>query len=127
MRAFRSFSSAGAAALAFASQMIWATLALQPVQADTVYAVHQGFSVTNVPADAKQVRGWFWMPEDRPEQRVTEFRVVQAPETFRITRDPRYGRSWLYAEAAVSADKPLRIETEFKLVRRKISGMADAA
>src|SRR5262245_35011365 len=127
MRLIRFSRLPGGHALALGSALMWAVLVPPSVQADTVYAVRQTFSVTNLPADAKQIRGWFWMPEDRPEQRVTEFRVVQAPETFRITRDPRYGRSWLYAEAAVSADKPLRIETEFKLVRRKISGMADAA
>ena len=94
--------------------------------AETTYTVRQSYTITNVPADAKQVRGWFWMPEDRPEQKVIEFRVVEAPETFRITRDPRYGRSWLYADAAVNPSKPLRIVTEFKVIRRAVSGMADA-
>jgi transglutaminase-like putative cysteine protease len=93
--------------------------------ADTVYTVRQTFTVTDVPADAKSVRGWFWMPEDRPEQRVLEFRVTEAPQSLRITRDPRYGRSWIYAEA--TGDKPLRVVSEFKVLRRKVSGMADAA
>ena len=62
--------------------------------------VKQTFTITNVPAGAKQIRGWLWMPEDRPGQRVLEFRVTKAPENFRITRDPRYGRSWIYVEAA---------------------------
>lgn len=92
--------------------------------ADTVFAVRQTFTVTNVPADAKQVRGWFWMPEDRPEQRVLEFRILEAPESLRITRDPRYGRSWLYAEAAADPENPLRVVTEFKVHRRKIGGLA---
>jgi len=60
--------------------------------ADAFYWVRQTFTVTNVPEGAKQVRGWFWMPEDRPEQRVIEFRVSEAPGSLRITRDPRYGR-----------------------------------
>ena len=98
-----------------------------PAQADTTYIVRQTFTVKDLPADAKQVRGWFWMPEDRPEQKVAEFRVVEAPESFRITRDPGYGRKWLYADAKANADKPLRIVTEFKVVRRSVSGMADEA
>lgn len=98
-----------------------------PASGDTIYAVRQSFTVKDVPAGAKSVRGWFWMPEDRPEQRVLEFRVVDAPESLRITRDPRYGRSWLYADVAPNPDKPLRIVTEFKVLRRVISGMADAA
>ena len=102
---------------------------LQPIiaHADTTYTVRQEFTVKDVPQGAKNVRGWFWMPEDRPEQTVIEFRVVEAPDSLKITRDPRYGRSWLYAEGKASADQPLRVVTEFKVVRRSVSGLADAA
>ncbi|MBK8000564.1 MAG: transglutaminase domain-containing protein [Verrucomicrobia bacterium] len=113
------------AGLLFGLAALVATLAQSPVQADSVYTVKQTFTVKDVPADAKTVRGWFWMPEDRPEQRVLEFRVTEAPASLRITRDPKYGRSWLHAETAAS-DKPLRIVTEFKVLRRSVSGMADA-
>lgn len=95
--------------------------------ADTTYVVRQTFTVKDLPKDAKKVRGWFWMPEDRPEQKVSEFRVVEAPDSFQITRDPRYGRSWIYADAKASADQPLRVVTEFKVTRRSVSGMADEA
>ena len=94
-------------------------------QADATYIVRQTFTVKDLPADAKQVRGWFWMPEDRAEQKVAEFRVVEAPESFQITRDPRYGRKWLYADVKASADQPLRIVTEFKVVRRSVLGMGE--
>jgi transglutaminase-like putative cysteine protease len=94
--------------------------------ADSIFTVKQSFTVTNVPADAKNVRGWFWMPEDRPEQRVLEFRVTEAPASLRITRDPRYGRSWLHAETTGTA-QPLRIVTEFKVLRRSVTAMADAS
>ena len=107
-----------------------ALLALSSVpqmHADTTYVVRQTFIVRDLPADAKNVRGWFWMPEDRPEQRVSEFRVVEAPDSFQITRDPRYGRAWIYADAKASADQPLRVVTEFKVVRRSVIGMADEA
>ena len=96
-------------------------------QADALYTVRQTYTVTNFTEGAKQVRGWFWMPEDRPEQRVIEFKVVEAPESFRITRDSTYGRSWVYADAPANAAKPLRVVTEFKVLRRAVSGMADAA
>jgi transglutaminase-like putative cysteine protease len=95
-------------------------------RADTIYTVRQTFSVKDLPANSKQVRGWFWMPEDRPGQSVLEFRIVEAPASLRITRDPRYGRSWLYADAPAKG-KPLQVVTEFKLLRNKISGMADAS
>src|SRR4051812_3099323 len=95
--------------------------------ADATYTVRQTFSVKDLPQGAKRVRGWFWMPEDLPEQRVIDFRVVEAPESFRITRDPQYGRRRLYAEVAANPDKQLRIVTEFKLIRKRVSGMADPA
>ncbi len=94
--------------------------------ADALYTVRQTYTVTNITEGAKQVRGWFWMPEDRPEQRVIEFKVVEAPESFRITRDPTYGRSWVYAEAPANTNKPMRVVTEFKVLRRAVSGLADA-
>jgi transglutaminase-like putative cysteine protease len=92
--------------------------------ADTLYTVRQSYTVNDLPKDAKSVRGWFWMPEDRPEQQVLDFRVVESPSSFRVSRDSRYGRSWLYAEAAADPNRPLRIVTEFRIVRRTVSGMA---
>ena len=94
---------------------------------DTIFTVRQSFTVTNVPAGAERVRGWFWMPEDRPEQKVLEFKVTKAPDALRVTRDPRYGRSWLYAEVAANGSKPLEIVTEFKVLRRSVKGMADSS
>lgn len=79
----------------------------------------------DLPQDANQVRGWFWMPENRPEQPLLDRRIVEAPATFRITRDPRYGRSWLCAEAPADAKAPLRVVTEFTIVRRPAAGMGD--
>jgi transglutaminase-like putative cysteine protease len=67
------------------------------------------------------------MPEDRPEQEVLDFRIVRAPGSFRITRDPVYGRSWLYAAVAADPGKPLEIVTEFTIRRRAVSGLADPA
>jgi hypothetical protein len=91
--------------------------------ADTVFTVRQTFSVPD--SERGKVRGWFWMPEDRPGQKVLEFKVVEAPESLQITRDQKYGRSWLYAESKSNKDKPLKIVTEFKVLRQNISGMAD--
>ncbi len=94
-------------------------------RADTLFTVRQSYTVTNLPDGAERVRGWFWMPEDRPEQKVIEFKVTKAPESFRITRDPRYGRSWLHADVPANTGKPLEIVTEFKVLRRAVKGMAD--
>jgi hypothetical protein len=109
----------------FLGLALWVTIGSHESRADTVFTVRQSYTVTNLPDGAKRVRGWFWMPEDRPEQKVLEFKVITAPDSFRITRDPRYGRSWLHADVAADANKPLEIVTEFKVLRRSVKGMAD--
>ena len=114
---------------AFPLWMVLATglagAAFHTTNADTLFTVRQSFSIP----DAKQgkARGWFWMPEDRPEQKVLEFRIPEAPPTTRITRDPRHGRAWLYAETDNQAARPLKIVTEFKVLRKAVSGLADPA
>ncbi|MGZ8921566.1 MAG: transglutaminase-like domain-containing protein, partial [Limisphaerales bacterium] len=104
-----------------------AILSLGASFADTIFTVRQTFSVPGVDKDAKQVRGWFWMPEDRPYQKVLDFRIVEAPEKLQITRDSKYGRSWIYAEAPNHPQKPLKVVTEFKVLRTSVSGLADAS
>ena len=93
---------------------------------ETTYSVRHQIAVKDLPADAKQVRIWFWMPEDTPEQKVLDFKIVEAPEGVRITRDASYGRSWIYADVAADAAKPPKIVTEFRLRRREVRGLADA-
>lgn len=103
-----------------------------PKLSETVYDVVHTFEVKDLPEGAKNVRVWFWMPEDRPEQKVLEFKVASGPATdaatasgWRITRDPGYGRSWVYAEAPAAKDAPLKLVTEFSLRRREVAGLAD--
>ncbi len=102
-----------------------ATLLVRSAHADTTYQIQQSFTLKDVPAGAKKIRAWLWMPEDRPEQKVLEFKVTEAPKSMRITRDPRYGRSWIYAEMDASKDATFNVATEFTVFRRKVSGMAD--
>jgi transglutaminase-like putative cysteine protease len=92
--------------------------------ADSIYTIRQTFTLGELPKGAKQVRGWFWMPEDRPGQKVLDFRIVEAPKTVKITRDPAYGRSWIYAEAPAKADAPLKVVTEFKVLRENVNSGA---
>ena len=98
-----------------------------PVLSETTYAVRHQLAVKDLPADAKQVRIWFWMPEDTPEQKVLDFRIVEAPDGVRITRDSTYGRSWIYADVVADPANPPRIVTEFRLRRREVRGLADAS
>lgn len=100
--------------------------AFSSTRADTVFTIRQTYTAPETEAGAKQVRGWFWMPEDRPEQKVIDFRVVEAPEGWRITRDSKYGRKWIYAEAPANNAKPLKVVAEFKILRKSVAGMARA-
>ena len=90
--------------LAAACALTVACVLARSTSADTIYTVRQTFSVPGV--EKGQIRGWFWMPEDRPGQTVLDFKIVEAPEALQITRDPKYGRSWLYAEAWADKAKP---------------------
>jgi transglutaminase-like putative cysteine protease len=94
---------------------------------ETTYVVRHTFAVKDLPADAKRVRVWFWMPEDTPEQTVLDLRIVEAPDGVRITRDPTYGRSWVYFETAADPAHPPKVVTEFRLRRREVRGLADAS
>jgi transglutaminase-like putative cysteine protease len=98
-----------------------------PPPSETTYTVRHQMTVKDLPADAKKVRIWFWMPEDTPEQKVLDFRITEAPEGVRITRDPVYGRKWIHADVAADPAKPPKIVTEFVLRRREVKGMADPA
>jgi transglutaminase-like putative cysteine protease len=98
-----------------------------PALSETTYSVRHQMAVKDLPADAKQVRIWFWMPEDTPEQKVLDLKIVEAPEGTRITRDTTYGRAWIHVDVAADAAKPPKIVTEFRLRRREVRGMADAS
>ena len=102
-----------------------ATPLITHTRADVIFTVRQTFSVPD--AEKGTVRGWFWMPEDRPGQKVLDFKIIEAPRSLQITRDQKYGRSWLYAEAPAHKSKPLTIVTEFKVLRQSFSGMANPA
>ena len=98
-----------------------------PASAEVTYVVRHQMAVKDLPADSKRVRIWFWMPEDTPEQKVLDFKIIEAPEGVRITRDSSYGRSWIHADVAADAAKPPKIVTEFRLRRREVRGLADAS
>lgn len=120
-------ASLGAALLAFAPPAAPDDGPAAAPPSETVYEVVQTFEVKDLPADAKRVRLWTWMPEDRSGQKVLDFRVVEGPEGWRVTRDPGYGRLWLHADAAASREKPARFVAAFTLRRTELRGLADPA
>lgn len=93
--------------------------------AEAVFDVVQTVEVKDLPPGAREVRIWTWMPEDRPGQRVLDFRVLEAPPTLRVTRDPAHGRSWLYADAPASGEAPSRVVTSFRVRRSALRALGD--
>lgn len=93
---------------------------------ELTYDVRHDLAVTGLPADAKSVRVWFWVPEDTTDQKVLEMSVQSAPEGWRFTRDRTHGSRFLYAECDPSKTAP-KIETTFKFRRRAAGGDIDAS
>ena len=113
-----------AAAALFAVSLAAAFAADPPAAArrplsETTYRATQTVTVTGVPEGAKSVRVWCWVPEDRPEQKVLDLRVTAAPEGARLERDPKYGRTFLYAEFTGDAVKSPVVTTGFTVLRRE--------
>lgn len=112
-------------AVAFAGEPEGAKPAAAPLS-QTTYTAKQTLTVTDLPASAKKVRAWFWVPEDTAEQKVLDFRVTEAPADFRLDRDPKYGRTFLYGEWDAPATAPI-LATEFTVVRRAVKYDLDPA
>ncbi len=102
------------------SPLLFCIMEFSSASADTTYVIRQTFSVSDWPAGSKVVRGWFWMPEDRPGQRVLDFKIIEAPPSLKVTRDPVYGRSWLYAEIAADKKREMKIVSEFVVTREAL-------
>jgi len=53
-----------------------------------LYRIRQSVSLNDVPADAKEVRLWVPVPTDGSWQRVLDRRVVEAPEGWKLEKQP---------------------------------------
>ena len=98
--------------------------------ASATYAVEQSLTIKNLPAGAKKVRIWFWLPQEEDAethaQRVADLSVARAPDGYRITRDAANGHRYLYAEVT----NPLpgaetRLDTAFTVRRKAVSVALD--
>jgi transglutaminase-like putative cysteine protease len=80
-----------------------------------------------VPDDARQLRVWFTMPQDDPQQQVMQFKV-DSPFPHRITTDSA-GNTAVYLELAEPKMKEFSVVETFTLARREqVSGVeADKA
>jgi transglutaminase-like putative cysteine protease len=74
-----------------------------------------------VPKGANQVRCWFTIPQDDPNQTVTNFKV-ESPVPFRIERDKTEGSKILYfgVEGPNVTALEVTVVTTFRLTRKKV-------
>ncbi len=77
-----------------------------------------------VPKDAKQVRIWFTLPQECPEQRVSDFKL-DALVGWRKVKDSQ-NNEYAYLEVADPKEDKIRIVCTFDLVRSEVRSKVDA-
>jgi transglutaminase-like putative cysteine protease len=92
-----------------------------------VYDVQHDLIVKDVPADAKSVKVWFWLPGDDDAQRTRSLAIQQAPPGAMIVREPTTGSRYLYAEVAEPSGEPITLATHFVVERDVMSVQLDPA
>jgi transglutaminase-like putative cysteine protease len=92
----------------------------------TTYRVEHTLTVKKIPAEAKAVRIWFWVPDDDEAQRVLNLHVKKAPTGYRLTRDACHGHRYLYAEVANPKGEDVVLATSFAIHRIPQSVSLDA-
>lgn len=88
------------------------------------FEVRHEFKVV-VPEGAKEIRGWFAMPQQDPAQEVCGFKV-DCPFPYRVTRDSE-GNQAVYIEVANPAVKEFSVVETFTVRRREVLSGVDAA
>ncbi len=101
--------------------MATAAWAQTPKQA-TFDARHE-LKVT-VPDGAKKVRVWFAIPQDVPQQKVSDFKV-ECPFPYRIEKDATEGNKFLYVEVSNPTVKEFALVTTFRITRNEVHCIVD--
>lgn len=86
------------------------------------FSARQEFTFT-VPDGARQLRAWLTMPQDDPNQTVTDFKI-DAPVVTRIETDSE-GNRLVYLELA-NPPRDLKVTETFHLTRREARSGVDA-
>lgn len=88
------------------------------------FQIRYAASITDVPADAKQVRVWLPYPESDAWQTISDISVT-APYAHIVKRDPEYGNSILYLEGRPPADGSFMVTMAFDVLRREYVNRPD--
>jgi hypothetical protein len=98
----------------------------EPATKSATYKITHSLKIKDIPAGSKNVRVWFWFPDDDPQQKLLEFKVPLAPAGFQLTRDAANGHRYLFAETE-NPGATLSLVTEFTLSRKSVHVPLDAA
>jgi transglutaminase-like putative cysteine protease len=90
-----------------------------------VYRVQHSLTVSKIPPGSRQVRIWFWLPDDDECQKVLNLEVKDSPLDYQVTRDAKYGHRYLYAVVNNPAADKATLSTEFTLRRNSVSVSLD--
>jgi transglutaminase-like putative cysteine protease len=93
---------------------------------EATYSVQHALNVKDIPAGAKKVRVWFWVPREDSAQKLLDFAVSEAPTGYKFHRDPAYGQQYLYCEVANPKKSAFSIKTDFVVRRQAITAPVDA-
>jgi transglutaminase-like putative cysteine protease len=88
------------------------------------FRVRHSIEVIDLPADARQVRIWCWLPDDDAAQKILDLKVLEAPEGYRISHDATYGHRYLYAETK-QPKTSIPLATLFTIRRSAVSVKLD--
>ncbi|MCR6654247.1 MAG: transglutaminase domain-containing protein [Opitutus sp.] len=90
------------------------------------YRVQQAVSLTDIPADAKNVKWWVAIPQDDRFQRVLDLAVVSSPGKWSIVREPDHGNRFMLIEVENPGATSLTSTIEFTLRRESVFVEIDA-
>lgn len=96
-------------------------------ETEATYRIHHTLTVRDLPAGAKKVRIWFWLPQEDGTQKILDFTVAQSPNGYRTAVDPSTGMTYLYTEVAPSSMAAIQIVTDFTLTRQATAVQLDPA
>ncbi|HKE00366.1 MAG TPA: transglutaminase family protein, partial [Planctomycetota bacterium] len=93
----------------------------------TTFSLEQHLKIREIPAGAKTLRVWFWMPSDDAAQQVTDVAVRSAPDGYRIVGDAVHGERVLYAQVAAPKAGELALAVDSVVRRSEVLTAVDPA
>jgi transglutaminase-like putative cysteine protease len=89
--------------------------------------VRQNATVSDIPADAKNVKFWVSIPDNERYQEVLDFAVVSSPGTWSVVREPDRGNRFMLVEVQNPGAASLTSTVEFTVRRRSVMAELDPA